>query len=89
MEDYIKIKTKMQLGKSSNIRFVQDKDIDDLKDIKINTNKTKLERIIEFLQTVKNPYMFVVDGIKVKFEFAKNGPNINDCIENLIKNKNI
>ncbi len=89
MEDYIKIKTKMQLGKSSNIRFVQDKDIDDLKDIKINTNKTKLERIMEFLQTVKNPYMFIVDGIKVKFEFAKDGPNINDCIENLIKNKNI
>ena len=89
MEDYIKIKTKMQLGKSSNIRFVQDKDIDDLKDIKINTNKTKLERIMGFLQTVKNPYMFIVDGIKVKFEFAKDGPNINDCIENLIKNKNI
>lgn len=89
MEDYIKLKTKMQLGKSSNIRFAQEKDIDDLKDIKINTNKTKMERIIEFLQTVKNPYMFIVDGIKVKFEFAENGPNINECIENLIKNKNI
>lgn len=89
MEDYIKIKTKMQLGKSSNIKFAQEKDIDELKNIKINTNKTKLERIMEFLQTVKNPYMFMINGIKVKFEFAKDGPDINDCIENLIRNKNI
>lgn len=89
MEDYIKIKTKMQLGKNSNIRFAQEKDIDELKNITINTNKTKLERIIEFLQIVKNPYMFMIDGIKVKFEFTKDGPNIDDCMENLIKNKNI
>lgn len=89
MEDYIKIKTKMQLGKNSNIRFAQEKDVDNLKEIKIDTNKSKLERIINFLRDVKNPYMFTVDGIKVKFEYSDNGPDINECVENLIRNKNV
>ena len=89
MDDYIKIKTKMQLGKSSNIRFVGEKDVDNLKEIKIDTNKPKLERIVNFLRDVKNPYMFTIDGIKVKFEYSKNGPDISECFENLIRNKNV
>ena len=33
--------------------------------------------------------MFTVDGIKVKFEYSDNGPDINECVENLIRNKNV
>lgn len=87
MKDYINLKTKVQLGKNSNVRFVQEKDIDNLELVKVNTSQPKQDRIISFLRNVKNPYMFMIDGIKVKFEYSDKGIYINECIENLIRNK--
>ena len=47
----------------------------------------KKDRMIGFLKKVKNPYVFMVDGLKVKFEYSDKGLNINQCIENLIMNR--
>ena len=87
MEDYIKLKTKLQLGKNSNVKFVEEKDIDQIEKINIDTKLPKTDRIVNFLRDVKNPYMFLVDGLKVKFEYSEVGLDINQCIENLIMNR--
>ena len=87
MEEYIKLKTKLQLGKSSNIKYVHEKDLDNIENIRIDTNLPKLDKVVKFLKDVKNPYIFMVDGIKVKFEFSENGNDITKCFENLILNK--
>lgn len=87
MEDYAKLKTKLQLGKSRNIKYIEEKDIDNIENINVDINLPKTDRMLAFLQKVKNPYAFMVDGLKVKFEYADKGLNINQCIENLIMNR--
>lgn len=87
MNDYVAIKTKLQLGKISDIRYVQEKEIDDIEEVEIDKELPKVERIIKFLNEVKNPYMFSVDGRKVKFEFSNNDLNITQCIESLLLNR--
>lgn len=84
MDEYAKLKTKLQLGKNSNIKYIEEKDIDNIENINVDINLPKADRMLEFLQKVKNPYAFMVDGLKVKFEYSDKGLNINQCIENLI-----
>ena len=87
MDDYIKLKTKLQLTKNSNVNITQKKDIDKIENIKIDNSLPKERRIIDFLESVKNPYMFEINGSKVKFEFSEKGLSINQCFENLIKDR--
>lgn len=87
MDEYAKLKSKLQLGKNSNLNYIQEKDIDNIEEINVDINMPKKDRMIGFLKKVKNPYVFMVDGLKVKFEYSDKGLNINQCIENLIMNR--
>ena len=87
MDEYAKLKIKLQLGKNSNLNYIQEKDIDNIEEINVDINMPKKDRMIGFLKKVKNPYVFMVDGLKVKFEYSDKGLNINQCIENLIMNR--
>ena len=87
MDEYAKLKTKLQLVKNSNLNYIQEKDIDNIEEINVDINMPKKDRMIGFLKKVKNPYVFMVDGLKVKFEYSDKGLNINQCIENLIMNR--
>ena len=72
-----------------NISLIQKKDVDNIKDVKIDRELPKTQRIIEFLENVKNPYVFTINGMKVKMEFSEKGNDINQCLENLIKSRTI
>ena len=68
MDDYAKLKNKLQLGKSSNIKYIDEKDMDNIENLNVDINLPKADRMLVFLQNVKNPYAFIVNGLKVKFE---------------------
>lgn len=87
MEDYTILNSKLQYSKSKNIKYVQENDIDKIENIKIDKNLSKMERILDFIENTKNPYIFCIDGIKVKFEYSDNGIRLSECINNLIINK--
>lgn len=87
MNNYVELKTKVQLCKNSNMKYLRNDEVDRVEDISINTNLPKLDRIVNFLEMVKNPYVFMVDGMKVKLEFASSGKNINQCFESLVMNR--
>lgn len=87
MDEYAKLKNKLQLGKSSNIKYIDEKDMDNIENLNVDINLPKADRMLVFLQNVKNPYAFIVNGLKVKFEYSDKGLNINQCIENLIMNR--
>ena len=87
MDDYAKLKNKLQLWKSSNIKYIDEKDMDNIENLNVDINLPKADRMLVFLQNVKNPYAFIVNGLKVKFEYSDKGLNINQCIENLIMNR--
>ena len=83
MEDYYKLRKKLDYSKNMKINDVRINEIDDIEQINIDTNLPKLMRIMNYIEKAKNPYMMNVNGTKVKFEFTNNGLNINKCLENI------
>ena len=59
--------------------------MDDLNKIRISRRKSKEERIIDFINKTKNPYIFNVNGRLVKLEFTNNGRKAEAAITNVIK----
>ena len=59
-----------------DICSVSKEELVNLRNVKINLEERREERIKEFLTQVKNPYCFVCDGIIVKMRFS-------DCNETL------
>ena len=55
-----------------DISSVSKESLIDIKDVKIDRDKEKSERILDFLRQVKNPYCFICNGIVVKMNFNKN-----------------
>ena len=66
-----------------------DVDINDLKDIReirIDRNLPREERIKQYLKQVGNPYLVRVDDVKVKVRFANNGTSFEDAFEEMLFN---
>lgn len=83
--DVVRLKEKVE--KCRNISF-DDVDIAKLKDIsemRISKKKSSKERILDFLNTVENPYIFKVNNILVKIEFSNNNKSAEESITNVIK----
>ena len=55
-------------------------------DIKIDKRKQSGERILDFLNKVKNPYIFKVNGKLVRIRFSDTNKTANDCLTNVLKN---
>lgn len=52
-----------------DINTVSKESLVDIKDVIIDMNKGKQERISEFFRQIKNPYCFVCNGMIVKMNF--------------------
>ena len=59
-------------------------DVDKIEDIKIDKRKSSKDRIIDFLNSVKNPYVFNVDGKLVQIGFSDNNISADECLTNLL-----
>lgn len=81
--------TKNELEKLKEKSF-DDYDINDLIDIsqiEIDNSKQVHERICDFIDKVKNPYIFKVGKTPVRVRFAENGPTLNECLIKLLTGK--
>ena len=61
-------------------------DVDEISDIKIDKRKPSNERILDFLNKVKNPYIFKVNGKLVRMRFSDTEKTADDCLTNVLKN---
>jgi|InofroStandDraft_1065614.scaffolds.fasta_scaffold222600_1 hypothetical protein len=61
-------------------------DVDEITDIKIDKRKSSNERILDFLNKVKNPYIFKVKGKLVRIRFSDTDKTADDCLTNVLKN---
>lgn len=59
-------------------------DVDKIEDIKIDKRKSSKDRIIDFLNSVKNPYVFNVDGKLVQIGFSDNNISADECLTNML-----
>ena len=79
------LEEKLKRCKNIDLSEVDIDEVDDLDKIKISRKKSKEERIIDFINKTKNPYVFNVNGRLVKLEFSDNGTNAENAIMNVLK----
>ncbi len=57
------IREKLERCRNIPLSEINPDEVDDLKNIKISRKKSKEERILDFIITTKNPYVFKVNDI--------------------------
>lgn len=61
------------------------KELVDIRDVSINRDLPKDERIADFVSQIKNPYLFKCGKYTVRASFSENGQSLEECIKGLIK----
>lgn len=56
----------------------------DIRDVHVDPNLPKNERIKEYLRQIKNPYCFKCGDFIVHARFAKDGPTLEDCLKQIL-----
>mgnify|MGYP001128359587 CR=1 FL=1 len=57
----------------------------DIRDVSVNRELPKEERIADFVKQIGNPYLFKCGKYTVKASFFENGQTLEECIKGLIK----
>lgn len=70
--------------KSVDIGAVSPESLPDVSGMTFNNALSREDRVICFLQAVKNPYCFCVGGVGVKIEFAESGPSLQDALTDFL-----
>lgn len=76
---------KLEKCKNISLDEVDIDDIDEIDDIKISRKKSSHDRIIDFIATVKNPYIFKIGNRLVKIEFSDKNRRAEDSLLNVIE----
>ena len=56
----------------------------DIRDVKVDKNLPKKERIMEFLRQIKDPYHFKCGNFTVTAKFPEGGPTLEECLRQII-----
>ncbi len=56
----------------------------DIRDISVDKNLTREERVAEFVRQIKNPYCFKCGRFTVRAQFAENGASLEDCLKRIL-----
>ena len=83
--DINKLELKLKRGSNINLDDVSISEVEDIDNIVIDSNKSSVERILDFLLKQKNPYLFKVGGVIVKVDFSKNNVSADNCITEVFK----
>ena len=83
--NYKELKEKLERCKNQKLEDIDPNEVDEISDIKVDKRKSSNERILDFLNTTKNPYVFKVKGRLVKIGFADNGKTADDCLTNVLR----
>lgn len=72
--------------KNVNIKNCDISELVDITGVEVNEEKTKVEKVIDYINMVKNPYAFRVGDVAVKVIFGEDDDSIEDKIQNVIDN---
>lgn len=81
-----KLKEKLEKYENIPLSEIDINEVDEITDIKVNKRKSSNDRILDFLNTVKNPYVFKHNGKLVKIGFSDTEKTADECITNILKN---
>lgn len=71
--------------KSVDIRSVDKSSLVDLNSVHIDESKPVQERVLSFLQQIKNPYCFCIGDVAVKVNYKSGGPSFQQNFEDLLR----
>ena len=71
--------------KQISIKECDKEQLVDLSSIEIDVEKSKQERMLEYLRQVKNPYYFRVGNVAVRLVFDEDGRSFQECMEELVQ----
>ena len=71
--------------KQLSIKECDKEQLMDLKSIEIDEEKSKEERISDYIRQVKNPYYFKVGDVAVRLSFDEGGRTFQECMEELVQ----
>jgi len=83
--DIHKLKEKIQKCRNQELHDVDPSEVDEISSIKVDKRKSSNERILDFLNTTKNPYIFKVNGRLVKIGFSDSGKTADECLTSVLK----
>ena len=81
--NYEKIRNKLLKYEKVSLDEVNVNDVDEIT-IRINKRKSSNERMLAFLNEVKNPYIFKVNGKLVRIRFSDTNKTADDCLTNVL-----
>ena len=84
--NYKELKEKLDRGKKIKLEDIDPNDVDEITDLKIDKRKSSNERILDFLNKTKNPYVFKVNGTLVRIGFSEPNKTADDCLTSVLKN---
>ena len=84
--NYKELKEKLDRCKKIKLEDIDPNDVDEMTDIKIDKRKSSNERILDFLNKTKNPYIFKVNGTLVRIGFSETNRTADDCLTSVLKN---
>lgn len=56
----------------------------DIRDVNVDKNLPRRERIAEYVRQIKDPYHFRCGKFVVTAHFADNGPSLEDCLSEMV-----
>lgn len=81
------LKEKLERCKNVSLEDINPDEVDEITSIKIDKRKSSNERILDFLNKVKNPYIFKVNGKLVRIRFSETtDKTADDCLTSVLKN---
>ena len=84
--DISKLVEKLDKCRNLNLDEIDINEVDEITNIKIDRRKSSNERILDFLNEVKNPYIFKVNGKLVRIRFSDTEKTADDCLTSVLQN---
>ncbi len=74
--------SELEVMSKQNIEAINRKELADLSAIHIRQDLPQVEKILDFLEQIKNPYCFLCGDVPVRVCFTDNGPKLSQTLEN-------
>ena len=87
MEQRVYTREQIEAMRDVDIRTVDPAELRDIRDVKVNTNLPKRERILDFIRQIGNPYCYRHGKYVVKVSFTDTDVTLEDRMLSYIRSK--
>ena len=75
------LEQKLNKYENTDLDKVDRNTVEDISNIKIDTKKSSVERILDFLMSYENPYVFKIGDNLVKVQFSNDNIYADKCVK--------